>query len=431
MYNMLNARGVAVKLVTAVMDDGAYTNIELNKCLRSSDFDDKNRRFLTELVYGTVKSCNILDWYLNKLVNCPIKKIEPLVLNVLRVAVFQLLYLERVPAAAVVDEAVKLAKIFANPGAAQMVNGVLRNFLRKKNQFVLPDNVVDRMALTLWHPRFLVKKWLKYYGVEDTEKLCIFNNEPASLCIRVNTLQITRDALIQELKDNGVEAKKSTISADGIILEKHQNLKNLYDRVGGKFYIQDESSMLVAKLLAPEQGQKVLDLCAAPGGKTTHLAQLMQNKGEIIACDIYPHKLELIKNNAQQLGINIIKTQLNDATVLNTDFVDRFDAVLVDAPCSGLGVLRHRAEIRWRRTQENLKVFPPLQTAILTNAAQYVHKDGFLVYSTCTIEQSENHYIVTDFLQKHSNFHLISERQLLPQTDNTDGFYLAKMRRIG
>lgn len=431
MYNMLNARGVAVKLVTAVMDDGAYTNIELNKCLRSSDFDDKDRRFLTELVYGTVKSCNILDWYLNKLVNCPIKKIEPLVLNVLRVAVFQLLYLERVPAAAVVDEAVKLAKIFANPGAAQMVNGVLRNFLRKKNQFVLPDNVVDRMALTLWHPRFLVKKWLKYYGVEDTEKLCIFNNEPASLSIRVNTLQITRDALIQELKDNGVEAKKSTISADGIILEKHQNLKNLYDRFGGKFYIQDESSMLVAELLAPEQGQKVLDLCAAPGGKTTHLAQLMQDKGEIIACDIYPHKLELIKNNAQQLGINIIKTQLNDATVLNTDFVDRFDAVLVDAPCSGLGVLRHRAEIRWRRTQENLKVFPPLQTAILTNAAQYVHKDGFLVYSTCTIEQSENHYIVTDFLQKHSNFHLISERQLLPQTDNTDGFYLAKMQRIG
>lgn len=428
---MLNARGVAVKLVTAVMDDGAYTNIELNKCLRSSDFDDKDRRFLTELVYGTVKSCNILDWYLNKLVNCPIKKIEPLVLNVLRVAVFQLLYLERVPAAAVVDEAVKLAKIFANPGAAQMVNGVLRNFLRKKNQFVLPDNVVDRMALTLWHPRFLVKKWLKYYGVEDTEKLCIFNNEPASLSIRVNTLQIARDALIQELKDNGVEAKKSTISADGIILEKHQNLKNLYDRFGGKFYIQDESSMLVAELLAPEQGQKVLDLCAAPGGKTTHLAQLMQDKGEIIACDIYPHKLELIKNNAQQLGINIIKTQLNDATVLNTDFVDRFDAVLVDAPCSGLGVLRHRAEIRWRRTQENLKVFPPLQTAILTNAAQYVHKDGFLVYSTCTIEQSENHYIVTDFLQKHSNFHLISERQLLPQTDNTDGFYLAKMRRIG
>ncbi|MCQ2381059.1 MAG: 16S rRNA (cytosine(967)-C(5))-methyltransferase RsmB, partial [Acidaminococcaceae bacterium] len=417
---MLNARGVAVKLVTAVMDDGAYTNIELNKCLRSSDFDDKDRRFLTELVYGTIKSCNILDWYLNKLVNCPIKKIEPLVLSILRVAVFQLLYLERVPAAAVVDEAVKLAKIFANPGAAQMVNGVLRNFLRKKNQFVLPDNVVDRMALTLWHPRFLVKKWLKYYGVEDTEKLCIFNNEPASLSIRVNTLQIARDALIQELKDNGVEAKKSTISADGIILEKHQNLKNLYDRFGGKFYIQDESSMLVAELLAPEQGQKVLDLCAAPGGKTTHLAQLMQNKGEIIACDIYPHKLELIKNNAQQLGINIIKTQLNDATVLNTDFVDRFDAVLVDAPCSGLGVLRHRAEIRWRRTQENLKVFPPLQTAILKNAAQYVHKDGFLVYSTCTIEQSENHYIVTDFLQKHSNFHLISERQLLPQTDNTD-----------
>lgn len=428
---MLNARGVAVKLVTAVMDDGAYTNIELNKCLRSSDFDDKDRRFLTELVYGTIKSCNILDWYLNKLVNCPTKKIEPLVLNVLRVAVFQLLYLERVPAAAVVDEAVKLAKIFSNPGAAQMVNGVLRNFLRKKNQFVLPDNVVDRMALTLWHPRFLVKKWLKYYGVEDTEKLCIFNNEPASLSIRVNTLQIARDALIQELKDNGVEAKKSTISADGIILEKHQNLKNLYDRVGGKFYIQDESSMLVAELLAPERGQKILDLCAAPGGKTTHLAQLMQDKGEIIACDIYPHKLELIKNNAQELGINIIKTQLNDATVLNTDFVDRFDAVLVDAPCSGLGVLRHRAEIRWRRTQENLKVFPPLQTAILTNAAQYVHKDGFLVYSTCTIEQSENHYIMTDFLQKHGNFHLISERQLLPQTDNTDGFYLAKMQRIG
>lgn len=427
---MLNARGAAAKLVSAVMADGAYTNIALNNFLREHHFEDRDRRFLTELVYGTVKSCGTLDWYLTKLVHCSLKKLDMLVLADLQVALFQLLYLERVPASAVVDEAVKLAKEFANYGAGQLVNGVLRNFLRKKDTFVLPDNIVDKMALQLWHPRCLVKKWLKHYGEDAMQKLCEFDNNPAPLCVRVNTLNTTCDELQKALADSGVEVVKGKFSDACLVLKNYPSMEVLYKKFAGKFYIQDESSMLVAPLLEVKPGQKVLDLCAAPGGKTTHIAQLMQNKGEIVACDIYEHKLALIERNAQSLGIDIIRTKLQDGTVLNEDFIDTFDAVLVDAPCSGLGVLRRRAEARWRKTQEILKVFPPLQSAILHNAAQYVVKDGILVYSTCTIEQSENHYMVAKFLEMHSNYSLIMERQLLPHIDGVDGFYMAKMQRI-
>ena len=188
--------------------------------------------------------------------------------------------------------------------------------------------------------------------------------------------------------------------------------------------------MLVARMFNPQKGQKILDLCASPGGKTTHLAELMHNNGEIFACDIHSHKLNLINENAQNLGISIIRTLLNDATILNENFVDKFDGVLVDVPCSGLGVLRRRAELRWRRDRENLKIFPPLQKTILETASKYVKKNGTLLYSTCTIEQSENHYVVEDFLTKHPEYILQEERQLLPHIEHVDGFYMAKMQRI-
>jgi len=424
---MYSARESAVRIVNAVFSDGAYTNIILSKVLKQYEFVDIERKFLTELVYGTVKSCGTLDWYLSNFVNQSLSKLETLILADLRVAMYQLLFVERVPEASVVDEAVKLAKKLANPGAAGMVNGVLRNFLRKKNDIVLPKNEVDHLAILWWHPKEYIKKWLKHYGYDGTEKLCRFNNNPAPLCLRVNTLQTNRDALMNKLFRLGVTANKSDKCEDGIVCDKVPSLKVIFSNCPREFYIQDESSMLVAKMFAPKPGQKILDLCAAPGGKTTHLAQLMQNKGEILACDIYSHKLALIEMNAKILGINIIKTKLQDGEIFVDDFNNGFDGVLVDAPCSGLGVLRRRAEARWIKKRENLKTFPLLQRKILNNAERYVKKGGTLVYSTCTIEESENHYMIKNFLDEHPNFLLEEERQILPQNDGMDGFYMSKM----
>lgn len=427
---MFNVRGEAVKLVKKVLFDGAYTNILLNQFLQKNSFDDRDRRFLTQLVYGTVKVSGTLNWYLKKLVRVPLIKLEPFVLVDLQVALFQVLFLEKVPVSAAVNEAVELAKEFANLGAAKMVNGVLRNFLRKKDEFIFPNDEAEQIAIKYWHPKFLVKKWLKYYGKENTIKICEFNNAPALITLRVNALRSTRDDLLNEFEKLGMDAAKGEICEDAIILNNFSSLDVLYKNFLGKFYIQDESSMLVARMFAPQKGQKILDLCAAPGGKTTHLAELMHNNGEIFACDIHSHKLNLINVNAQNLGISIIKTLLNDATILNENFVDKFDGVLVDVPCSGLGVLRRRVELRWRRDRENLKIFPPLQKTILETASKYVKKNGTLLYSTCTIEQSENHYVVEDFLTKHPEYILQEERQLLPYIDHVDGFYMAKMQRI-
>lgn len=426
---MVNVRLEAVGLVNRVFQENAYTNILLNQYFHGQELSDLDRRFLTELVYGTVKAKGTLDWYLQQVAAKPLAKIEPMVLADLRVGMFQILYMEKVPQAAAVHEAVEVAKVVANPGAARFVNGVLRNFLRQKEGIVLPERPAERLGIELWHPKELIKKWLKYYGEEETRQLCAFNNAPAPLCLRANTLRCSREQLGEGLQKLGVEFSLSKVAKDGIVCSRIPSMKVLQQELGGKFYIQDESSMLAAEWLAPRSGERALDLCAAPGGKTTHLAQLMGNRGEVVACDVHPHKLPLIEANARNLGIGIIRTELNDATKLREDFLEGFDRVLVDAPCSGMGVLRRRAEARWFKKREDLKRFPPLQSGILANAARYVKGGGVLVYSTCTIEQSENHYVVAKFLEEQPQFHLQEEKQLLPQRDGVDGFYLARLTK--
>lgn len=439
------ARGIAVLLVRMVLEDGAYTNIALNQYLRGSKLSDLDRRLATELVYGTVKACGTLDWYLEQCVSRPLNKVAADILNILRVSTYQLLYMERIPASAACNEAVKLARAVSHEGSAKFVNGVLRGLLRKQaaGDFVLPDAEKDDagyLAIKYYHPRWLVKRWLGPWGREGVERLLAFDNTAAPVCLRVNTLVTTREQLLRDLKEAGCEVQASKWSTDGIVATKITSLQQLLTALPKHFYIQDESSMLVAPILAPAPFMRVLDLCSAPGGKTTHLAQLMQDKGEIIACDIHEHKLELINENARRLNISCIKPLLNDATVLREEWLESFDRVLVDAPCSGLGVLRRRAEARWRKKRQDLKQFPPLQLAILEKAAQYVKQGGCLVYSTCTIEQSENHYLVEEFLAKHPEWQRVAlqhpltgeqvpELQLLPQNDGIDGFYICKLER--
>ena len=441
----LNARTAAVDIISQVFEEGAYTNLVLNKFLRNSTLSILERHLVTELVYGTVKAKGTLDWYLAACVNRPLAGVEGKILNTLRVALYQILYMDRIPQSAAVNEAVKTARFFGNEGTAKFVNGVLRGFLRKQeaNEFVFPDEEKDDagyLALKFMHPRWLVKRWLGPHGKENVEKLLAFNNASAPVCLRVNTLVTSREKFLADLEEIKVKAHASSWSKDGIVIDEMPSLMTIFEKFPDSFYIQDESSMLVADLLNPQKGECILDLCAAPGGKTTHLAQRMENQGEIVACDVHEHKLKLIQENTKRLGIKIIKTQLNDGTIFQREWANKFDRVLVDAPCSGMGVLRRRAEARWTKDKKDLKIFPPLQLSILKCAARYVKEGGCLVYSTCTIEQAENHYLIEEFLKAFPDWERVSfkhpltgaeldELQIWPYEDNIDGFYICVLQR--
>ncbi len=440
------SRAAAVELLEHVLEQGAYANIVVGSMLRRHEFTDEERRFLTELVYGTVKAVGTLDWYIDKCVARDMTKLDSKILNILRISFFQLLDLPRIPEAVVCNEAVILAHKFSHKGAAGFVNGVLRNFLRQKEsaKFSFParaDDEAGHLALLHRHPRWLVKKWLGQFGVESTEKLLSFNNEAAPICLRANTLCISARELLRRLQDFGAEAELSAWCPDGIVCTGGlPSMNKVLQELPREFYVQDESSMLVASLAGPRAGETVIDLCAAPGGKSTHAAQLMRNRGKIFSCDVHQHKLDLLQNNADRLGISIIETVLQDGTVFVDEWKSVADLVLVDAPCSGLGVLRRRAEARWIKKKKDLKIFPSLQLRLLINAAAYVKPGGRLVYSTCTIEPAENHYVIENFLAQEKNWrrrvvkHPLTgkeceELQLLPQADHIDGFFICVLER--
>ena len=439
----VNARLLALRVIDSVFSNGAYSNIALNKAFSANKISDLDRRFVTELVYGCIKAKGTLDWILEQNVSRSLNKISPVILNILRLGVFQIYFLERIPASAACNEAVNLAKKFGHIGTVKFVNAVLRNCVRNKEKMVYPsleENKILHLALKLQHPEWLVRRWISDYGLEETEKLCGFNNQAPPLTLRVNTLVITRDELLKKLAEDDFTVRPSEWSKDGIVCDKLPSLELLFKKYNKCFYVQDESSMLVAGILEPKPGQRVIDVCSAPGGKTTHLAQLMENKGEIIATDIHPHKIGLIKENAERLGIEIIKTEIKDASDNEEAWNESADCVLVDAPCSGLGVLRRRAEARWTKTEIGLKEFPKLQLAILNNAARYLKQGGRLVYSTCTLESAENFGVVQAFLELNKQYELagfahpktgeiIKDLQVLPQNDGMDGFYICALKR--
>ncbi len=427
-----NARLAALKLLHKIFAEGAYANIALSQYLSKALISDMDRRFVTELVYGTVKAKGTVDWILRQNVSRPLGKVSPVILNILRLGVYQIYYLDRIPDSAACNESVKLAKKFGHPGTVKFVNGVLRNVIRNKDKNAFPSMEEDaplHIALSYEHPRWLVQRWLKQFGQEQTIALCQYDNASPRISLRVNTLRITREELLRQMAQEGFVAEASRWSAEGIVCTEIPSYKLLWQKFGQYLYAQDESSMLVADVLQPQAGDVVLDLCSAPGGKTTHVAQLMGNKGQVIACDIYPHKLKLVEENAKRLGLDIITTANNDATVLVDKWRGCADKVLVDAPCSGLGVLGRRAEARWSKTPQDLLTFPPLQKQILANAAQYVKAGGRLVYSTCTLETAENGAIVQEFLAEHPEYTKIEERQLLPYQDGVDGFYYCLLER--
>ena len=434
----VNGREVALQVLRQVWHDSAYSAIALNRVLRTVNLEEADRRFATELANGAIKAKGTLDFLLRQIVDRSVSKLEPVIYCILQLGLYQIFYMDRIPDFAVCDESVRLSRKFSHKGADRFVNGVLRGTLRKKSE--LWKMVQQDTALRFNHPRWLLERWERKFGDTETEALCRWDNEPAPLSLRVNTVMTTRDAFLQDLREVGCEAEVSLWSPDGVIITKSSGISALLQYFPHSFYVQDESSMLPAQVLKPQPGECILDMCSAPGGKATHMASMMEGRGEVIACDIYPHKLKLIAENAHRLKLDNIHVELQDGSVFREEWRDKFDRVLVDAPCSGLGVLRRRAEARWTKTEAGLSGFPPLQRSILENAAVYVKPGGMLLYSSCTMEEEENERLTGQFLLQNPEWtqvgfshprtgEMIKDLQLYPQRDGVDGFYLTLLRK--
>lgn len=442
---------MAVQILTRVEVEGAYSNLLLHKTLARLK-DSRDRQFVTLLVNGTLKHRLTLDYALRRHLSKSMSALPHEVRAILRIGAFQLLFVDKVPPAAAVNESVELAKSFTK--YTGLVNVVLRKVMEKGWAISWPDakrEAVRYLSVRYSHPEWLVQRWLKRWGSEETEALCRINNEPAPIWIRTNTLKISRPDLAERLKEEGITVELGARVPESLRIQDFGALDQLDSFRKGLFTVQDESSQLVAHVAAPQPGQSVLDACSAPGGKSSHLAQIMENRGEILAFDIHEHKLELINQLAHRLGITIIDAQLGDARNLPGIRLESQDCVLADVPCSGLGVLRRKADMRWQKDEKDLQELPSLQWAILERAASCVKKGGTLIYTTCTIEPEENFELVKKFRTVHSEFEpvdlsnylpftLTDPRdiqqarkgmlQLLPHRHEMDGFFLAKFRRI-
>ena len=443
-------RQLASEILLKVDSQKAYADILLDGTLKSTHLSERDRALLTELIYGTLRWRAKIDARLSQKLRRPLEDTDGFVRNLLRVTVYQLFYLDKIPDYAAVNEAVELAKTQRGSKTAGFVNGVLRNLLRQKNpdaQAPSTDDSIPTLATELSHPEWLVQRWLEEFGLSETRALMRANNERAPLVLRTNRLKCGRDELLARLRDHGIAATPTLLSPQGISVESSGNVENLPGFADGLFQIQGESSQLVAYLLAPSAGERILDACAAPGGKATHIAELMGDRGTVIALDNSPRGLDRIRENIARLNLQSLQVEHADAAQeLSGDLTTPYDRILVDAPCSGLGTLRSHPEIKWQRQPSDIRRLSALQAKILNRVAGYLKPNGVLVYATCTLTPEENQRLVETFLAKHEEFELEDAARYLPESaqptvqrgffqalphrDNTDGFFAARMRKV-
>lgn len=442
-----NPREVAVKILVSINEKKAYSNIQLSKM---EHMDPRDENLVREMVYGIIENKLYIDHIIGKASKIKLKKIHPYILEILRIGIYQILFMDKIPNSAAVNESVKLAKKYGHKGTIGYVNGILRAFVRDQEKFTYidPSDKINYLSIKYSHPKWMVQRWIEEFGLAFTEKLCKANNETPSLNIRVNTLKISREELISKLRNKGIQLREGKYAKDCLIIDEANHIVSLSEYKEGLFTIQDESSMLVAQIMDPREGSTVLDVCSAPGGKSTHMAQYMNNKGMIISRDVFDHKIQLVEENANRLGIDIIKTENQDALNRDEDLIGKMDFLLLDAPCSGLGLIRRKPEIKWNRVREDIEGLSKLQYDIINNIKDYLKPGGILVYSTCTIEKAENIDIINRFMEENTEFKLVPIEnsfnnkenlntlregyiQLFPHIHGTDGFFIAKMVKEG
>ena len=433
----MDARETALRALITCRRQSGWSNAVLKQTIAQEKLDSRDAALATRLCYGVVQNRGRLDFYLAQLLKGSVKKLHPAVRDILHLGLYQIYDLDKIPDSAAVNESVRLARKYGAPGSDRLVNGVLRNAVRTKGGLQEPVSYADKYS----HPEELITLLKGALPKGTLESVLIADNQAPQTVVQVNTLKITREGLLERLTAEGVAATPHGWMPDCLILGSTGSLEKLPSFREGLYYVQDPASKLSVRCAQLQSGWRVLDCCAAPGGKSFAAAIAMGGTGHITSCDVHPHKIELLENGAQRLGLTNLSAHLQDATVFVPEWQQAMDAVLVDAPCSGLGIIRKKPDIRYRDLKQN-EALPALQAKILKNQARYVKPGGVLMYSTCTLLPRENEAVVRAFLADHPAFTLeplpLPEEfpenttgmlTLLPGQHDTDGFFIARMRR--
>lgn len=433
----MDARKAALNVLIACRKNESYADGALKDQIRQQELDSRDAAFVTRLVYSVLQNRALLDWYIAQKLNGKLSSLQPVVLDILRLGACQILLMDKVPVRAAVNEAVEQAKKSANRQASGLVNGVLRALSREKESLELPQELSVRFS----HPQALVELLKEEVGEKVLTALLEADNAPVPVCLQVNTLRTDVETVLAALRNAGIEAEPHPWLSDCVLAESIGNPENLQLFRDGCVYVQDAAAQLAVRAAGVQPGMDVLDCCAAPGGKSFAAAIGMQNQGKITSCDLHEGKIRLILDGAQRLGISILDAMKADGSEQKPEWKERFDTVIADVPCSGLGVIRKKPDIRYKNL-EKLSQLPAVQTAILENVSSYLKPGGVLLYSTCTILHRENEDVVHAFLSRHPEFSTepfaapdqeafqnSGMLTLYPHIHNTDGFFIAKLRK--
>ncbi len=442
-----SARAVALKVLYDIEKDKAYLKNSLDKNISEYDLISREKALCTELAYGVTRWKSLLDYNISEYSRLKSGKLSIWIKNILRMGMYQLFLTDKIPESASVNESVILAKKFGHKASAGFVNAVLRNAQRNGMRLPEKGDFERFLSVKYSHPEWMVRKWRSRWDDDFVSRLLDANNKPKGLTIRVNTEKVTPNDLKRVLFEQGIASEAGRYFSDALILKNPSGIASINEFAAGYFQVQDEAAMLAVSILNPQQGELIIDVCAAPGGKTVHISHLMKNNGNVIAFDIYDHKLRMIEDNCRRMGIKNVITLLHDASKTNEAYAGKADRVLVDAPCTGLGTIRHKPDIKWSRKAEDITELSVLQLAILNASSKYVKKGGCIVYSTCTTEYEENNMVVKEFIKQNSSFAISDIKDCIPDelagsvdkdgtisvyphVNGTDGFFTARMIRV-
>lgn len=441
---MDKVREIALKTLYKIDTEKSYSNIVLNEMIKQNkkDLQERDIGLISELVYGVTTWRLTIDEVIKKYSKLRLKKLSAWILNILRMGIYQIIFLDKIPKSAAVNESVNLAKRYGHKSSSNFVNAILRKVKKEDYEefFSIKDDI-ERISKTTSMPVWIVDKLMKQNSKEMVEEICKNSNIKPEISIRVNRLKNSKNDLKQDLMQRNISVKDGLIE-DFLIINKIKNIDKLDLFKNGNFTIQDEVAGLIPIILNPKEKDFILDACSAPGGKTSYIAEITNNNSKIDAWDIHEHRINLIKETASRLNISCINTKLEDATKYNDEYKEKYDRILLDVPCLGMGVLKRKPDIKWQRKMEDVNEIVKIQSQILNNCSKYLKKGGKLVYSTCSIFKDENIDIVEKFLEENTNFeiekiklkvdcfnkYLESDGTLqVYQNKYTDGFFVAKI----
>ncbi len=440
------AREIALKIIVKIEKDEGYSNLVINEFVKENrnSLSDKDVAFISEIVYGVITWKITLDEIIKKYSKIKLKKLSIWILNILRISIYQIVFLDKIPKSAAVNEGVNLAKRYGHKASSSFTNAILRKVEKKDYEELFEiEDYVERISKTTSMPIWIIKELNKNRNIKEVEEICINLNKKPKINIRVNKLKTSIQEVEKILTEEKIQYNKILEEMPEFLeIEKIKDIENNELFKKGYFTVQDVSAGLTVKILSPKPNEIVLDVCSAPGGKTTYIAEMMKNKGKIVAGDIYEHRLNLINENCERLGISIVETKQIDGTIFQEDFYQKYDKILLDVPCLGIGVIRRKPDIKWQKTEEDVKEIIKVQENILKNCSRYLKPGGELVYSTCSILKEENEDIIEKFLNETDNFKIFDlENEVkefkkyvtkkgflsIKPSEKNDGFFICKL----